>query len=428
MEQVQLQFPQEYSVDTQELLAKPPAWMLRWGGTVIFTIMMAMILLSWLIKYPDIITAEATITTPVPPLAIIARQNGQLHWIKPPQNLVVKKGDTIAFIENPTSLADINALKQWLKAYKNDNRKLSIVPDNLKLGEVQNSFAHFQKTLNEFHFFETLNPLEKKLSLAKQKQQQLHQMLEHHYRQKLILTNEYELLNKNLNRFQKLKNRNLVAETKIDEIQITLLKNRQQQGQIRSDIIKTKLELTHQDSDLIEFKLTNQQKMQDYKLKLAEAFQSLMSDISKWEKQYLLISPISGHLTFSKYWSEHQFVKADEEVVTVVPDDNNQPIIAKVKMPLANSGKVKTGQKILIKLASYPYQEYGQIESRVDAISLVPRENMYTVETQLPNPLVTSFNKTLNFDQEMQGKAEIVTEDLRLIERFFYQILKILKV
>jgi hypothetical protein len=49
------------------------------------------------------------------------------------------------------------------------------------------------------------------------------------------------------------------------------------------------------------------------------------------------------------------------------------------------------------------------------------------VETQLPNPLKTSFNKTLNFDQEMQGKAEIVTEDMRLIERFFYQILKILK-
>ncbi len=51
--------------------------------------------------------------------------------------------------------------------------------------------------------------------------------------------------------------------------------------------------------------------------------------------------------------------------------------------------------------------------------SEVPRENIYTV--------VTGFNKTLNFDQEMQGKAEIVTEDLRLIERFFYQILKIFK-
>ncbi len=82
---------------------------------------------------------------------------------------------------------------------------------------------------------------------------------------------------------------------------------------------------------------------------------------------------------------------------------------------------------LLIGKYCYPYQEYGQIESRVDAISLVPRENMYTVETQLPNPLKTSFNKTLNFDQEMQGKAEIVTEDLRLIERFFYQILKIFK-
>ena len=426
MEQVKLQFPQEYSVYTQELLAKPPPWMLRWGGTVIFTIMLAMIAVSWLIKYPDIITAEATITTPVPPLAIIARQNGQIHWIKPPQDLAVKKGDTIAYIENPASSADISQLQLWLEAYKENDKELPVMPSILKLGEVQNNFSHFQKTLNEYHFFETLNPLAKKLSLAKQKQQQLHQLLEQHDRQKSILINEYELLNKNLHRFQKLQNRNLVAETKIDEIKITLLKNRQQQEQIQSDIVNTNLELTNLDSELVEFKMTDQQKLQDYKLKLAEAFQSLSSGISKWKKQYLLISPISGRLTFSKYWSEHQFVKADEEVVTVVPD-NNQPIIAKVKMPLENSGKVKIGQKILIKLASYPYQEYGQIESRVDAISLVPRENMYTVETQLPNPLKTSFNKTLNFDQEMQGKADIVTEDMRLIERFFYQILKILK-
>jgi len=35
--------------------------------------------------------------------------------------------------------------------------------------------------------------------------------------------------------------------------------------------------------------------------------------------------------------------------------------------------------------------------------------------------LVTSYNKEIPFKQEMRGTAEIITEDLRLIERFFYQ-------
>jgi hypothetical protein len=52
----------------------------------------------------------------------------------------------------------------------------------------------------------------------------------------------------------------------------------------------------------------------------------------------------------------------------------------------------------------------------------VPRENLYTVDALLPNPLVTSYHKSLHFHQEMQGQAEIVTEDIALLERIFYQI------
>lgn len=139
-----------------------------------------------------------------------------------------------------------------------------------------------------------------------------------------------------------------------------------------------------------------------------------------------MLSPIDGRLVFSKFWGGQQFVNSGEEVVTIVPFEK-QTIIAKVKMPLENSGKVKKGQKILIKLAGYPYQEYGQIVSKINSISLVLRENLYTVDAILPSPLVTSYKKTLSFHQEMQGQAEIVTEDIRLLKRLFYQILKVLK-
>jgi hypothetical protein len=44
------------------------------------------------------------------------------------------------------------------------------------------------------------------------------------------------------------------------------------------------------------------------------------------------------------------------------------------------------------------------------------------VNVTLKDGLVTSFNKKLEFKQEMTGRAEIVTEDTRLIERLLYQI------
>lgn len=49
------------------------------------------------------------------------------------------------------------------------------------------------------------------------------------------------------------------------------------------------------------------------------------------------------------------------------------------------------------------------------------------MEVELPNGLKTSYNKELVFDKEMRGSAEIVTEDLRLIERVFYQFRELFK-
>ena len=37
------------------------------------------------------------------------------------------------------------------------------------------------------------------------------------------------------------------------------------------------------------------------------------------------------------------------------------------------------------------------------------------------------YGKTLDFSQEMSGSADIITEDLRLIERFFNPIKAVLK-
>jgi mRNA-degrading endonuclease HigB of HigAB toxin-antitoxin module len=50
---------------------------------------------------------------------------------------------------------------------------------------------------------------------------------------------------------------------------------------------------------------------------------------------------------------------------------------------------------------------------------------MYTINVSLPNGLKTSYNKDLDFKAEMQGQADIITKDLRLIERIFNQFAKL---
>ena len=80
-----------------------------------------------------------------------------------------------------------------------------------------------------------------------------------------------------------------------------------------------------------------------------------------------------------------------------------------------------------INLDNYPYLEYGIIIGKINSVSLMPSEDNYSVEVEFPNGLTTNYHKKLAFGQNMQGSAEIITEDIRLIERFIQPLKYILK-
>jgi len=59
------------------------------------------------------------------------------------------------------------------------------------------------------------------------------------------------------------------------------------------------------------------------------------------------------------------------------------------------------------------------IIGKISNLSKVPKNNSYVAEVVLPNKLNTTYNKTLEFKQQMQGSAEIITLDRTLMERVF---------
>jgi hypothetical protein len=44
----------------------------------------------------------------------------------------------------------------------------------------------------------------------------------------------------------------------------------------------------------------------------------------------------------------------------------------------------------------------------------------------LPQGMISTHNKLLSFRPQLQGETEIITEDLRLLERVFYQFRKLI--
>ncbi|MEM6966040.1 MAG: HlyD family secretion protein [Bacteroidota bacterium] len=97
-------------------------------------------------------------------------------------------------------------------------------------------------------------------------------------------------------------------------------------------------------------------------MSIKENVERLKSKIEIWKKTYLIIAPVAGKVSFSKIWSEQQFVNTGEEVLTVVPMDGVGKIVGKALLPIANLGKVKPEQTVNIQLDGFPFQEYGVIK------------------------------------------------------------------
>jgi len=65
------------SEEVQEILSYVPNWLVRYGNTIV----LLLLLITWFVKYPDVITAEVVVTTKIPPEKIYAKSSGKIETI-----------------------------------------------------------------------------------------------------------------------------------------------------------------------------------------------------------------------------------------------------------------------------------------------------------------------------------------------------------
>ena len=102
---------EEIEVKTEavnELLTAVPKWIVRWGISIIFLIILLMLSLSFFIKYSDTLSAKTTITTTNPPVTLIAKTNGKISELNVRNNQSVQKGAVLMVIENSVKYLDVN--------------------------------------------------------------------------------------------------------------------------------------------------------------------------------------------------------------------------------------------------------------------------------------------------------------------------------
>jgi multidrug resistance efflux pump len=408
----------------REVMTHIPHWIIRWGMTGMLGIILVLLAISWFIKYPDVLTSQVVLTTANPPARIVARVSGKITQIYFRENDLVAAGTILASIENPAASKDVLRLRQLLQAVPDARlvKEQSLdLPENIQLGELQKEYGLFYRAYQELKFFKTLNPVAREITATGQEMGEYRHLLEKQLREKELLQTEVQLARKDYDRNVFLYQNKVIADKQLEDNERELIRTRRSYEQLESGIATTRIRLSELQKSLAMLAVQNAQESSQYELSLTEAHKTLVGAVAQWEQQYLLRSPVAGQVTYLKFWAPNQYVRSGEEVMVIVPRQQ-QALIGKVSMPIQNSGKVKVGQRVNIYLKNFPHQEFGTLPGRVSSISLVPAANRYTIGITLPAGLKTSYHKQLVFKQEMQGNAEIVTEELRLLERIFYQV------
>jgi len=91
-----------HSDDMQDIITTVPSWLLQWGISLFFGILILIIGLSAIIKYPDIIKTQLKIDASTPPKAVVVKATGKLAKLLVAQNETVKDGQPLAWFENTT--------------------------------------------------------------------------------------------------------------------------------------------------------------------------------------------------------------------------------------------------------------------------------------------------------------------------------------
>ncbi|HAH55561.1 MAG TPA: HlyD family secretion protein [Flavobacterium sp.] len=410
------------SEEVQEILTRVPHWMIRWGSVVVLFILLSLFFVSWMVKYPDIITTQIVITTNIPPEKLVARTSGKLEAILVKDRMNVTKNTPLAVIENAANFKDVFLLKSIVDTINIDKNKFPF--EKLKtaqLGEIESFFAVFQKESVTDELNSKLQPYKVEGSAQSYEAIQLKERLSLLESQKSINQNELVLQKSDFDRYETLFKKGIIAAQEMEKQRLIYLQSQKNYKSFLSAILQLKSSLNELNRNSKTTKINESTANVNLERNVIQAFYALKKAIKDWEINYLLRSSMDGKVSFLQLWAANQTVNAGDNVFAIIPKNENG-YIGKLKAPAQNSGKIKVGQMVNIRLANYPDREFGIIKGKINAISLTPdNEGNLLINVILPQGLETSYKKQISFQQEMSGTADIVTEDLRLIERLLYQ-------
>ena len=419
----QVQHPK--SEEVQHIIERMPTYWVKWVVLCVGTLMGIVLLLGFIIQYPDVVAGQISITATEAPVRLVANSHGRITLLQP-NGTLLHAGDMIAHIESGANFEHILWVDSMLQDLTRSQKRVrSALPDTLLLGAISSAYNAF--LLAHLHY-ERLRTSD---IFATMRQNLRHQIDSD---QALIANLQQEINIKTdilqTSAFQLQRDSLLFAQQLISALDIqqqTAAHQNMQRAQIalhshtlmrQSDINRSTLEIQRIELEEIEMR-------ERAYAELITRRNELTNAINLWKERYLLFSPIEGELEYLGFWRDNSFVQAGQELFTVIPYKND--ILGEVSIPSFGAGRVEEGQSVNVKLNAFPHTQFGLLRGEVTSLSRTTNRvqtemgvgEAYLVLVAFPEGTLTNFGNVLPIDFETRGTAEIITKRRRLIQRLF---------
>jgi len=413
-----------HSEELQDIIAKPPSWLLQRGISFVLITILMILGISVFIKYPEMVQAPLKFNTSDAPKVMLSKVNGNLVKILANEGAWVKKNQEIAYLESVADHHQVIKILDYLKdlrAHKIDNIELdnNFSPNNLELGELQNSYQSFYLSYINYRAISDGGIFEKREKLVNNELQNVNEQYQRIKQTYELQKKELELAEQEYQKYKALADKKIISSLELQQKEAVLLAKSQSIPQIENSIISNQGNLLTKDKELSEIR--NQVFVEEKKF--SQSLNSFISEAENWKKQYIISSPTDGYLVYGNFLQENQFIKSGEPLFYV--HTKKDDYYGEMFIPQSTSSKVKKDQKVLIKVRSFPYQEYGYLTGKIDYISEIPlRDSVFLTKVTL---FRNDQDSVIKLKPGILADAEIITEDKSIFFRIWSNLTKSLK-
>lgn len=409
----------------QEIISRKPDFIEKWAMVFFLVILLLLFTGTWFIKYPDTIKTKAQLTSVNAPKEVLSLISGKVIKMMATEGAEVAKGDVLGFLEANADHSEVIDLRKQIESAAtmlqagNEEKLLSFFHEKKEnLGELQQNYEKFLQSFMQFKNYTATGFYIRKKGMLRKDLSNLSMMNKTLLLQKQYREQDIKLSQQDYDANTALKQDKIISDLDHRTEESKLINKMAAVPQIQANIINNNIQNSEKLKEINELDNTiSQQKNIFY-----QALQTFKSEIIEWERKYLLVAPIAGKIAFASFIQENQQVYANQTILFINPD--NAKYFAQLTVPQTNFGKIAVGQKVILKFSSYSFQEFGTVKGRIDFVSNIPTDSGYLAKVTLDNGLKTSSNYEIKYRDGLLANAEIVTKDMRLLQRFYNNLVE----